>query len=261
MPLLPGFEGEPESSSTLQIILRHTYDGICRNHRLRVIEQLYKIMGNNWKEYIGFYSLRNHGIVNNIPKTKIIYIHSKLMIVDDTKVWIGSANINDSTMLGERDSEFAVLIKEKKELINRINGRNFIMNGNDNYHAAYFAVSFRKALMAEHLGINKDDPILDDPVSSQLHDFIMNRARVNTRIYQTIFTCYPDDIILNFSLLEKVKKFKQREKPEELLNKYIKLKDQIIGYIVEFPLRFLKEEKLGAVLFSKESLVPEITFT
>ena len=86
LPLLPGFEGEPDSSSTLQIILKHTYAGICRNYRLSIIEQLYKIMGNNWKEYIGFYSLRNHGIVNNIPKTKIIYIHSKLMIVDDTKV-------------------------------------------------------------------------------------------------------------------------------------------------------------------------------
>ena len=228
MPLLPGFDGEPESSSTLQIILKHTYAGICRNYGLSILEQLHKIMGHHWIDYIGFYSLRNHGIVNNVPKTEIVYIHSKLMIVDDTKVLIGSANINDRSMLGDRDSEFAVIIKEKKELINKINGRNFIMNGDNNYHAANFAVSFRKALMAEHLGINKDDPILDDPVSSQLHDFIMNRARVNTRIYQTIFTCYPDDIILNFSLLEKVKKFKQREKPEELLNKYIKLKDQII---------------------------------
>ena len=228
MPLLPGFDGEPDSSSTLQIILKHTYAGICRNYRLSIIEQLYKIMGNNWKEYIGFYSLRNHGIVNNIPKTEIIYIHSKLMIVDDTKVLIGSANINDRSMLGDRDSEFAVIIKEKKELINKINGRNFIMNGNNNYHAANFAVSFRKALMAEHLGINKDDPILDDPVSSQLHEFIMNRARVNTRIYHNIFACYPDDNFVNFEILENFKKIQEKE----LLSKYMKLKEQIIGYIV-----------------------------
>ena len=47
-------------------------------------------MGDQWKNYIGFYALRNHGLVNNIPKTEILYIHSKLMIIDDTKVLIGS---------------------------------------------------------------------------------------------------------------------------------------------------------------------------
>jgi len=32
-----------------------------------------------------------------------------MMIVDDQKVLIGSANINDRSMLGSRDSEIAVL--------------------------------------------------------------------------------------------------------------------------------------------------------
>lgn len=34
------------------------------------------------------------------------------MIVDDRKVIIGSANINDRSMLGTRDSELAVLIED-----------------------------------------------------------------------------------------------------------------------------------------------------
>ena len=42
--------------------------------------------GDHWEDYIGFFSLRNHAIVNGIPKTELIYIHSKLMIVDDKKV-------------------------------------------------------------------------------------------------------------------------------------------------------------------------------
>ena len=74
---------------------------------------------------IGFYSLRNHCLVNGVPKTEIIYIHSKLMIVDDVRVLIGSANINDRSMLGVRDSEFAVIIKEKKALINKANSNEF----------------------------------------------------------------------------------------------------------------------------------------
>jgi len=260
LPLLPGFAGEPESSSTLQIIVKHTYAGICRNHGLSIIEQLSKIMGDKWKNYIGFYSLRNHALINNVPKTEIVYIHSKLMIVDDNKVLIGSANINDRSMLGNRDSEFAVIIKEKKELINRINGKNFKMNGN-NYSAAHFAVTFRKALMAEHLGITRDDPILDDPLSNQLHEFIINRARVNTRIYHDIFGCYPDDEYTNVELLKKAQKMKEEQKPEIFLSNYMKLKSQIVGHIVEYPLQFLKEEELGISFFSVENLVPEYNFT
>lgn len=41
---------------------------------------------------------------SKLPVTEIIYIHSKLMIVDDKYVIIGSANINDRSLLGDRDS-------------------------------------------------------------------------------------------------------------------------------------------------------------
>ena len=128
IPLLPGFPGDPQNSETIKIILKHTYAGISRNYGLSLIEQLEKIMGDEWKNYIGFFSLRNHGLVNNVPKTEIIYIHSKLMIIDDKTVLIGSANINDRSMLGDRDSEYAVIINEKLELKDK-NGKKFIMNG------------------------------------------------------------------------------------------------------------------------------------
>lgn len=34
-----------------------------------------------------------------------VYVHSKIMIVDDCTTIIGSANINDRSLLGSRDSE------------------------------------------------------------------------------------------------------------------------------------------------------------
>lgn len=43
--------------------------------------------------------------------TELIYVHSKLLIADDHLVICGSANINDRSMLGKRDSEIAVIIK------------------------------------------------------------------------------------------------------------------------------------------------------
>lgn len=49
-------------------------------------------------------------MINFVPVTELIYVHSKLMIIDDSKVIIGSANINDRSLLGSRDSEIAILI-------------------------------------------------------------------------------------------------------------------------------------------------------
>lgn len=62
----------------------------------------------NLDEYIQFYSLRTHGIIAKRPVTEIIYVHSKLIIVDDKVMLIGSANINDRSLLGTRDSEIGV---------------------------------------------------------------------------------------------------------------------------------------------------------
>ena len=256
IPLLPGFAGEPEKSGTLQIILKYTYEGICRNRGLSIIEKLKEEMdkiGVNWEDYIGFYSLRNHAVVNGIPKTEIIYIHSKLMIVDDLYVICGSANINDRSMKGSRDSEFAVLIKEKKTEISFMNKKT--------YKAAKFASSLRKALMAEHLGLNPNDEILIDPVSDELHKLIRDTARNNTFVYHQVFECYPHDCFTKFSMIKNNYDIQNKAQEEYLKKNYEENKHKIVGHIVEFPLHFLEDEELGISFFSKENLVPERNFT
>ena len=253
IPLLPGFAGEPESSSTLQIILKHTYAGICRNHGMSIIEQLEKIMGDKWKEYIGFYSLRGHGLVNNVPETELIYIHSKLMIVDDKTVILGSANINDRSMLGKRDSEYAVMINEARYY-------NSVMDGN-HYMAANFAHSFRVNLLAEHLGLDPKNKILIDPLSDEFLELIQNTAHNNTIIYRKLWGCYPDDTYRSFKDLREHKKPTTKEEIDNLRNEYMKSKDSIIGHAVEFPLHFLEKENLGISFFSVENIVPEKNFT
>lgn len=56
-------------------------------------------------DYLQVFSLRAHALLEGKnPVTEILYIHSKLMIVDDEKVILGSANINDRSLLGKRDS-------------------------------------------------------------------------------------------------------------------------------------------------------------
>ena len=216
---------------------------------MSIIEQLQKIMGEKWKEYIGFYSLRGHGIVNGEPRTELIYIHSKLMIVDDRTVILGSANINDRSMLGTRDSEYAVMINESYKKISKMDGIE--------YKAANFAHSFRVNLFAEHLGIDPSADILKDPLTDEFLQLVQNTASNNTRIYRELWGCYPDDNYLSFKDLKNYKPLSK----EELNEKYMKEKDGIIGHVVEFPLHFLEKENLGIAFFSVENLVPEKNFT
>ena len=70
--------------------------------------------------------------------TELVYVHSKLMIVDDQSVIIGSANINDRSMLGNRDSELAILVTDTCSVPSHMNG--------EPYKAGAFACSLRKSL-------------------------------------------------------------------------------------------------------------------
>ena len=257
IPLIAAYPGDLEKNQGLQLIYKHMYKTINRNNGLSLIELLEKKMGDKWKNYIHFFSLRAHGLINNAPKTEIIYIHSKLLIVDDTKVLISSANINDRSMLGDRDSEFGVIIEEEKH-------DKYKMNGDKNYKAAKSVVELRKKLMAEHLGVDVNDPILEDPVDNELFELMISRAQNNTQIYHYLFKCYPNDEYTTFDLIPKTGNKNDDEWRDVLFNKYMRKKDQIVGHIVEFPLNFLKNDKFGKALDDDEflkSIFPEKVFT
>ena len=175
------------------------------------------------------------------------------MIVDDRTVILGSANINDRSMLGTRDSEYAVLINESNKLMSKMDGKD--------YKCAGFAATFRRHLFAEHFGINKNSDILVDPLSDDLLKLCRETAENNTLIYRKVFGCYPDDNYKTFKDLREMRKFESKEEIDELKVNYEAEKRGIIGHAVEFPLHFLEDEKLGISFFSVENLVPEKNFT
>lgn len=45
---------------------------------------LVKKYDKNWDKYIKIYGLRNHSLMNNVPVSEIVYVHSKLLIIDDS---------------------------------------------------------------------------------------------------------------------------------------------------------------------------------
>ncbi|CAD8061948.1 unnamed protein product [Paramecium sonneborni] len=241
LPLLPGFEGEIDQSNStvLKLQLHYEYQTISRGGQ-SIIESL-KQDGIKPENYIQFFGLRQHELSpqpNSIPTTEIIYIHSKLLIIDDEIALIGSANINDRSLLGNRDSEIAIVVQDQIKV-------DAIMNDQP-YQASKFAHTLRTALYMEHFDMPYQKVI--DPLSLQFEKESTAQANINTRIYKQIFACYPHDDIKKVSDYEE---FKSKRHIEE----YEQLKQFLKGHAVAFPLLFLCEENL------KEYYGPEIIHT
>ena len=82
-------------------------------------------------QYIRFFGLRQHEKMwNGLPATEQVYIHSKMMIVDDDVAILGSANINDRSMLGSRDSEIAAIVEDETKVHAEIDGARVVVSEN-----------------------------------------------------------------------------------------------------------------------------------
>lgn len=61
--------------------------------------------------YVTLLNLRHWTRLGDRCVTEQIYVHTKAMVADDRYAIVGSANINDRSLLGNRDSELAVLVE------------------------------------------------------------------------------------------------------------------------------------------------------
>ncbi|KAF3450620.1 hypothetical protein FNV43_RR06709 [Rhamnella rubrinervis] len=124
IPMWP--EGVPESES-VQDMLHWTRETMRMMYRL-IGEAIKESDGSGHpRDYLNFFCLANREIESKgeyvppyspNPTTNywsaqkhrrfMVYVHSKLMIVDDAYIIIGSANINQRSMDGHRDTEIAI---------------------------------------------------------------------------------------------------------------------------------------------------------
>ena len=78
-------------------------------------------------DYVTLLNLRNWAKLGSGKDeryvTEQIYVHTKMMIVDDMYALVGTANTNDRSLLGERDSEIAVLVMDGDHSRADINGK------------------------------------------------------------------------------------------------------------------------------------------
>ncbi|CAH0475723.1 unnamed protein product [Peronospora belbahrii] len=191
MPLLPAFEGNVRSHelTNLHAVMHWQFATICRG-RYSLFEAL-KGVTNHPENYVAFFGLRKYGIMpNGCVATEQIYIHSKLMIADDRCVIIGSANINDRSMNGDRDSEIALVVEDMQY-------EDGMMNEMP-YRRGVTASKLRLQLFREHLGLSDDDVSIADPTSDRTWQSIKFTASSNTKIFEAVFDCAPSNRMRGF---------------------------------------------------------------
>ncbi|KAI6051112.1 phospholipase D1 isoform X1 [Marmota monax] len=254
IPLLPGFEGDISTGggNALQAIMHFNYRTMCRGEN-SILGQLKTELGNQWINYISFCGLRTHAELEGNLVTELIYVHSKLLIADDNTVIIGSANINDRSMLGKRDSEMAVIVQDTETVPS-------VMDGKE-YQAGRFAQGLRLQCFRVVLGYLSDpSEDIQDPVSDKFFKEVwVSTAARNATIYDKVFRCLPNDEVHNLIQLRDfiTKPILAKEDPiraEEELKK-------IRGFLVQFPFYFLSEESLLPSVGTKEAIVPMEVWT
>ncbi|MCI4391684.1 hypothetical protein PGIGA_G00137210 [Pangasianodon gigas] len=253
-PLLPGFEGDINTGggSAIQAIMHFNYRTMVRGEH-SIMSQLKKEMGDQWMNYISFGGLRTHAELEGKLVTELIYVHSKMLIADDNTVIIGSANINDRSMLGKRDSEVAVIYEDTET-------ETSVMDGQE-YQAGRFGLQLRLECFRTILGAHTDSSIdISDPISDQFYKEVwLTTAARNATIYQKVFRCLPSSDVRTILELEGYLSKSGLDK-EDPLKAQEELK-KIRGFLVQFPLYFLSEQNLLPPIGSKEAMVPMEVWT
>ncbi|KAK3808693.1 MAG: hypothetical protein J3Q66DRAFT_392165 [Benniella sp.] len=208
LPLVPGFEGgiNTPAATSVRMVMLSIFETICHGKN-SIYGRLAAAGIVKPHKYISFYGLRNWAKFGEKFITEQVYIHSKMMIVDDRIAIIGSANINERSMLGNRDSEIAAVVRDQDYIDSTMNGAP--------YKVSRFAHTLRMNLMMEHLGLlaghdehnSPDCPDLPftefdfvDPVHPAFYEDIWKHyAESNTVIYRDMFKCIPDNSVRSWS--------------------------------------------------------------
>ncbi|KAF8759380.1 hypothetical protein HU200_010423 [Digitaria exilis] len=183
IPMWP--EGVPTAASVQEILF----------FQAQTMEMMYRIIADELKakgikdmqpeDYLNFFCLgnREEPSSNGSPESEkstdksaaglaakyrrfMIYVHAKGMIVDDEYVILGSANINQRSMSGSRDTEIAMGAYQPHHAWST-----------KNRHPHGQVYGYRTSLWAEHLG--KVDDLFKDPSSLDCVKFVNEIAQDN----------------------------------------------------------------------------------
>ena len=203
------------SDSLLNRIRKHLWvyqqlikDEVPRKEWGKMRSAYYDKIGNNYQtipleecdKYVTLLNLRSWTQLGDRTVTEQIYVHSKLTIVDDLYVLVGSANINDRSLLGGRDSELAALIVDNETKIVTCPERGI------NIPVRTFAYQLRKQIWQGLYGEGLEQAIEVPELASSVKA-IQSRAKANADIYESIFPFIVRNYLYEKDKVVKVRSF------------------------------------------------------
>lgn len=128
-----------------------------------------------WTQYLTFLNLRNYGVsiafarnkygapdfnreIGRFAVTEQIYVHSKCLIADDRVAIVGSANINDRSLMGSGDTEIAIIMMDEE--------RKYAVLGDNSKFTTTISPTvqeMRIGIWSKLLGLNIDQSGVDNP--------------------------------------------------------------------------------------------------
>lgn len=151
------------------------------------LDKVLKEAGDEWKSYLTLLNLRSWGVLEKRPVTEQIYVHSKLLIADDRVAILGSANINDRSQIGNRDSELAITVRDDETILVKLDGKHM-----DQVSANVHLLRMRLwkklfGLMGSEQPANHLALCLDKPAARETWEAIQATAYSNALAYQNAF--------------------------------------------------------------------------
>lgn len=152
----------------------------------------------DWTRYLTLLNLRTWAKLDERVVTEQIYIHSKLLIADDRVAILGSANINDRSLEGDRDSELAVIVRDSAPI-------QISLDGKCQHMVSQAVHQLRVDLWKKHFGIGLPETssvkaaaqleqYIQQPAAEQAWRAIQRQAQENTELYNRVFDFIPQNI-------------------------------------------------------------------
>ena len=166
--LQPHGEGSPATDSFIQRVI-HFQSTTLR----RLAKRVKAVCGERADEYLQIACLRNWGTSSTgVVASSTIYVHSKLLIVDDEVMVIGSANINDRSLMGERDSELALVVDDCGARTGKIR-------------------DFRHKLLEEHMGEEGSGVLAPSLLDEATWKHLCVRMQANSKAFEAVMPDCP----------------------------------------------------------------------
>jgi phospholipase D1/2 len=117
IPMFP--EGDPVGGAAPD---QRLFEWATMRYMARTVAKAARDKGKDWTDFLTFYFLANWTPLTTVKKEGdrmsrvkanqryMVYVHSKLMICDDDYLILGSANLNERSLAGNRDTEICVYI-------------------------------------------------------------------------------------------------------------------------------------------------------